>query len=94
MNKTLLIIVVGIFLGLNPLVVKFSYAGLTDMFKNDFEYCMAKVYEEDKDLFFSGGQAYAAKLCAGVSSGVKSCMKKVYEEDGDWAYAARACTGN
>ena len=77
----------GIFLGFNPLVVKFSYAGLTDVFKSDLEFCMDKVYE-DFDM------AYAASLCAGASSGVKSCMKKVYGEEPEWAYAARMCTGN
>ena len=49
---------------------------------------MAKVYEEE------GEHAYAARVCAGASSGVKSCMKKVYDEEGEWAYAARVCTGN
>ena len=88
MKKIYITLVLGLFIAFNPLVVKFSYAGLTDMFKNDLEFCMAKVYEESDD------QAYAARQCAGSSSGVKSCMKKVYEESDDWAYAARACNGN
>jgi len=88
MKNIYTILILGLFIAFNPLVVKFSYAGLTDVFKNDFEYCMAKVYEESDE------QAYAAKLCAGASSGVKSCMKKVYEESDEWAYAARMCTGN
>ena len=88
MKKILGIIMLGIFLGFNPLVVKFSYAGLTDVFKNDLEFCIAKVYEEEPEY------AYAARVCAGASSGVKSCMKKVYGEEPEWAYAARMCTGN
>ena len=88
MKKLYTIIILGLFITFNPLVIKFSYAGLTDIFKNDFEFCMAKVYEEERE------HAYAARVCAGASSGVKSCMKKVYDEEGEWAYAARVCTGN
>ena len=85
MKKIYTILILGLFIAFNPLVVKFSYAGLTDVFKNDFEYCMAKVYEEEDD------QSYAAQQCAGASSGVKSCMKKVYEEEDDWVHAAQVC---
>tara|TARA_R110000787_G_scaffold275692_1_gene384396 strand:- start:63 stop:323 length:261 start_codon:yes stop_codon:yes gene_type:complete len=85
MKKIYTILILGLFIAFNPLVAKFSYAGLTDVFKSDLEFCMDKVYE-DFDM------AYAASLCAGASSGVKSCMKKVYE-DFDWAYAAKVCTG-
>ena len=88
MKNIYTILILGLFIAFNPLVAKFSYAGLTDIFKNDLEFCMAKVYEEEED------QSYAARQCAGSSSGVKSCMKKVYEEEEDWAYAARTCNGN
>ena len=78
----------GLFINFNPLVIKFSYAGLTDVFKSDLEFCMDKVYEEEED------QTYAAQLCAGASSGVKSCMKKVYKEEEEWAHAAQVCIRN
>ena len=88
MKKIYTIIILGLFITFNPLVIKFSYAGLTDIFKNDLEFCMAKVYEEEEE------HAYAATICAGASSGVKSCMKKVYEEEEEWAYAAQVCIRN
>ena len=59
-----------------------------DIFKSDFEYCVDKVNAVEGDY------TYAARSCAGASSGVKKCMKKIYATEGDWTYAARSCTGN
>jgi len=78
----------GIFLITSPLAIKSSYAGITDFFKSDFDYCVDKVNAAEGDY------TYAARSCAGASSGVKKCMKKIYATEGDWSYAARSCTGN
>ena len=72
----------------NPLAIKSSYAGVTDLFKSNFNYCVDKVMAQEGDY------TYAAQSCGGASSGVKECMKKVYAQEGDWSYAARSCTGN
>jgi len=43
MKKFLGIVVLGLFIGFNPLVIKFSYAGLLDVFKDPLEVCMDRV---------------------------------------------------
>ena len=88
MKNIYTILILGLFIAFNPLVAKFSYAGLTDIFKNDLEFCMAKVYEDEWNY------STAASTCAGASKGVKSCMKKVYSEEGEWIVAAKLCTKN
>ena len=65
-----------------------TLSGVTDFFKDDLEFCMSKVYEEEES------HTIAAKVCSGASKGVKTCMKKVYSEEEDWIVAARLCTGN
>jgi len=72
----------------NPIVIKSSYAGVTDLFKSNYNFCVDKVMAEEGDY------TYAVQSCAGASSGTKKCMKKVYAIEGEWAYAARSCTGN
>ena len=64
------------------------FSDMTDIFKNDLEFCMAKVYEDERNY------STAASTCAGASKGVKSCMKKVYSEEGEWIVAAKLCTKN
>tara|TARA_R110000751_G_scaffold2451_1_gene12862 strand:- start:876 stop:1403 length:528 start_codon:yes stop_codon:yes gene_type:complete len=59
-----------------------------DFFKNDLEFCMAKVYNEEES------HSLSAKVCSGAGKGVKQCMKKVYSEEEDWVYSAKVCTGN
>ena len=51
--------VLGIFIGYNPLSIKFSYAGLLDIFKNPLEICMDRL--EASGLKSS----YAAQDCTG-----------------------------
>ena len=63
MKKLLVIMVLGLFIGFNPLVIKFSYAGLLDVFKDPLEVCMDRVIKS-----LGGHEVYtqdAAKKCTG-----------------------------
>jgi len=59
MKKILGIIAIGIFMGFNPVVINFSYAGVFDVFKNPLELCMDRVV----DVVGEYDVAYAAKVC-------------------------------
>ena len=63
MKKLLGIVVLGLFICFNPLVIKFSYAGLLDVFKDPVEVCMDKVIKS-----LGGHEVFtddAAKKCTG-----------------------------
>ena len=63
MKKLLGIVVLGLFISFNPLVIKFSYAGLLDVFKDPLEICMDRVIKS-----LGGHKAFtegAAKKCTG-----------------------------
>ena len=59
MKKLLGILVLGLFIGFNPLVIKFSYAGLLDVFKDPLEVCMDRL--EARGVWVGD----AAKNCTG-----------------------------
>ena len=60
MKKLLAIVVLGLFMGFNPLIIKFSYAGLLAIFSDPLEVCMDKVLDKS-----NVNSAYAAKVCTG-----------------------------
>ena len=92
MKKLLGILVLGLFVGFNPLVIKYSYAGLLDVFKDPVELCMDRVIAVEG----KGSTADAAFLCAGATKGTKKCMDRVIavEGKGSTADAAKLCTVN
>jgi len=88
MKKLLGILVLGLFIGFNPLVIKFSYAGLLDVFKDPLEVCMDRL--EARGVWVGD----AAKNCAGSTRATLKCMDKL-EARGVWVGdAAKNCTGN
>ena len=90
MKKLLGIVVLGLFIGFNPLIIKFSYAGLLDIFSDPLEVCMDKVLDKT-----NVNSAYAAKVCAGSTKATLKCMDRVVSTSNvNMAYAAKVCTGN
>ena len=87
MKKILGILVLGIFIGYNPLSIKFSYAGLLDIFKSPLEICMDRL--EASGLKSS----YAAQDCSGSTRATLKCMDRLEASGLKPSYAAQDCTG-
>ena len=95
MKKLLGILVLGIFIGYNPLSIKFSYAGLLDVFKDPVEVCMDKVIKSlGGHEVFTDDAAYA---CSGANRSTGKCMDRVIKSLGGHEVftddAAKKCTG-
>ena len=95
MKKLLGIVVLSLFICFNPLVIKFSYAGLLDMFKDPLEICMDRVIKSlGGSKLYTGDAAYA---CSGANRSTGKCMDRVIKSWGGSKiytdYAAKKCTG-
>ena len=87
MKRFLMILVMALFIYINPLSIRISYAGIFDIFKDPVELCMDRVMDMGEDPYS------AARVCNGANKSTKKCMDRVMDMGEDPYSAARACTG-
>ncbi len=87
MKKFLGIVLLGLFISVNPLAIKFSYAGLLDIFNDPTEVCM--------DRLINGGYTagWAADACSGSTRATLKCMDRLINEGYTAGLSAKQCTG-
>ena len=62
MKKLLGILVLALFIYINPLSIRISYAGIFDIFKDPVELCMDRVMDMGEDPYS------AARACTGKTN--------------------------